>query len=85
MYVSTFLDSYINCESIKTCSESESDHNSQLGKRKYNQIDSFAYQKQSGERFFLCKCFGLNQILLNVKITTTSPGIIEVIKIFNKK
>nr|XP_047132057.1 uncharacterized protein LOC124811044 isoform X2 [Hydra vulgaris] len=43
-------DSYINCESIKTCSESESDHNSQLGKRKYNQIDSFAYQKQSEKR-----------------------------------
>ncbi|XP_047132058.1 uncharacterized protein LOC124811044 isoform X2 [Hydra vulgaris] len=42
-------DSYINCESIKTCSESESDHNSQLGKRKYNQIDSFAYQKQSDD------------------------------------
>ncbi|XP_047133113.2 uncharacterized protein LOC105843269 [Hydra vulgaris] len=43
-------DSYIGCDSIKTCSESESDHNSQLGKRKYNQVDSYACQKQSEKR-----------------------------------
>ncbi|XP_065671339.1 uncharacterized protein LOC136089314 isoform X2 [Hydra vulgaris] len=44
-------ESYISCDSIKTCSESESDHNPQLGKRKYNQIYSFAYQNQFEKRF----------------------------------